>query len=401
MRYFQSSVRAIYTEQYGNDSDMIIAHFPQITTIHAKSFYNCRNLNTALFPQVKTISSSAFESCKNLKTADFPQAEIIGGGAFRDCKNLETAKFPLATTIEVCAFSRCKNLKTTHFPQTEIIGQMAFQHCKELKTAHFPQVKTIGYYAFRYCKSLKKTHFPQATNIELGSFWHCDEIKTAHFPRATMIEEKAFYKCNNLKYIVLPEAVSDEERIRIGLRKNTVVIAAKDFDASLLQLGSPELIAKLYSQGAHIAKALLAMASAELTSRVTLIEILKDMDFTRHEKIHEIFKSVMEREGKSLEDDEKSEKATVNQSENQSQQPNNELSVSALTVFSQHFSSKTKKSYRKSQYSLGCVYDPKEMLLNLTNVNQDELDRIKQGFEDSLSKTVVASLQHAPTPLCL
>jgi hypothetical protein len=450
VRYFQTTIRTISRNRYKDDNNIIIAQFPQVKTIEHGAFVDCENLKTANFPLATTIEKNAFRHCERLETAHFPQATTIEKNAFRHCERLETAHFPQATTIGYRVFRNCKKLKTAYFPQATTIGfgaffgcvrletayfpqattigfgaffdcvrletalfplaitigRRAFCKCETLETAYFPEVTTIGAAAFYVCENLETALFPQATTIGYRVFTNCKKLKTAYFPQVTIIipydcGDGAFHHCNNLKYIVLQEAISDDERIRIGLSNNTVVIAAKDFDPSLLQFDSPEFIAKLYSQGPHIAKALLSMMRAELTTSNTLIEILTESDSIKHKEIHDILGLMSPNQTDGNNQQAKADGASAADAASVVNQPGNaKLTLQALTIFSQYYHEKTDKPHRKK--SSCTIFDDgkdlKEILLRLTGVTQGELDRLKHFREDSLSKTVLESLQHAPTP---
>jgi hypothetical protein len=332
-----------------------------------------------------------------LKTAYFPKAITLEMWAFQGCGKLRTAFFPKAITVNSFAFEGCGKLRTAYFPKARSVETFAFFLCRKLKLAHFPRATTIGSCAFVKCDQLKTAIFPQVTTIGSSAFESCVKLRTAHFSRATTIVDNAFTGCDNLRYIVLPEVLSVDERKRIGLSDNVVMIAAKYFDKSLMESVEYELIEKLYSQGPVVAKALLTIAGAELISWGSLIDILKVVDFKKHPKIYALVKSILERSDEIIDNDKHNEQAEVSKSESENQQINTELSISALTIFSKHFSSKTSKNYRTSQRSLERVKGLKEMLLRLTGVTQGELDRLKQGREDSLSKTVLEAID-LPSP---
>jgi hypothetical protein len=81
---------------------------------------------------------------------------------------------------------------------------------------------------------------------------------------------------------VLPETwFSINERKLIGLSNNTVMIAAKDFDKTLMENVEPEIVAKLYSQGPYIAKALLRFSTLELATHV---DVKNDLLQIKNEK---------------------------------------------------------------------------------------------------------------------
>ncbi len=168
--------------------------------------------------------------------------------------DITVAKFPFANTIQAEAFNKWDDLTSVHCPLVTKIHCGACYLRSKLKYAYFPKATSIGAHAFIGCRSL--TH--------------------GYFPLAKSIKTDAFRGCKNLRYIVLPYVGALYKlyvKLGLFLSQNTVMIAAKDFDHSLLSENS-SLIAKLYSQGPHIAKALLSLAKPNVTTIDDLRSIL-------------------------------------------------------------------------------------------------------------------------------
>ena len=125
----------------------------------------------------------------------------------------------------------------------------------------------------------------------MRAFDACKNLEQAHFPQAASIGRHAFADCNNLQYIVLPEAINQPTRRHIKLSPNTIVIPADHFDYSFWEY-NPTLIAKLYSQGLELAKALLLFARPELTSFPELKEAILSTDLQTHQELHSILEQV-------------------------------------------------------------------------------------------------------------
>ena len=124
-----------------------------------------------------------------------------------------------------------------------------------------------------------------------NAFRACTSLQQADFPKATSIGHNAFLSCRNLQYIVLPEAINQPTRRHIELSPNTIVIPADHFDYSFWEY-NPTLIAKLYSQGLELAKALLLFARPELTSFPELKEAILSTDLQTHQELHSILEQV-------------------------------------------------------------------------------------------------------------
>ena len=285
MFHFKKSIKTISDEQYKDDRNIEIVNFPLVTTIGSWAFSHCENLETVHFPYAETMGSNAFHCCKKLKTAYFPKAIILGMWAFECCVKLRTAYFPVAITVNDFAFQHCGKLRTAYFPKARSVETFAFFLCRKLKLADFPQATTIGQSAFADCEKLKTALFSQVKNIGWGAFESCKKLRIAYFPRAMIIKKEAFSGCDNLRYIVLPEVLSVDERKRIGLSDNVVMIAAKDFDKSLIESVEYELIEKLYSQGPYIAKALLRFITLELATHVDVKNDLLQIKNERQKQV--------------------------------------------------------------------------------------------------------------------
>ena len=232
------------------------AYFPEATIIDQSAFEDCTNLQEAHFPKATDIGDNAFYYCSTLEEANFPKTIDIGNSAFYRCYKLQQAHFPQATSIRGYALTDCENLQKAYFPQAKVIGEWAFHNCHSLQETHFPQATSIGLAVFSKCTNLQQTHCPLATEIGEYAFYQCSQLQQAYFPKVTTIKNNAFEHCNNLKHIILPETISKEEKTRIGLSPNTIVIPTDDFDDSLWNF-NPTLVTKLYSQGPVLAKALL------------------------------------------------------------------------------------------------------------------------------------------------
>ena len=203
------------------ESNIIVADFPNVTSIPSKCFYNCKQLQTIDLSIVTTIGDDAFRGCSKLsEVISTSNLKSIGNNCFYDSTITtildlsEVKSIPSTSINEIGNYPPFKRAYV-YFDKYSVNSTVAVGGIYEISLdnkslINMPVVIRSQSGAEMYVDGELLTNLEDTdyTTLYTGALANVSSLQTASFENVQTLGDYVFYNDINLKKVVLPEHVS-------------------------------------------------------------------------------------------------------------------------------------------------------------------------------------------------
>lgn len=216
---------------YGNDSNVTLPKYFNLTTIGQSAFQNNTYIEKInLSDNIKSIENNAFNGCSNLSNiggvlnlSQIEKESFKGTGienviikydnsyidnycssVFENCNNLNLCSISYEKSIISIGrnfFKNCNNLKYINFNNNVSLHESCFEDCNSLKAISFDKITFLGKRAFKNCSSLSGEAYCVCRIISDEAFYNCSGITSISLKNNVTINSNVFNGTTSLKTI--------------------------------------------------------------------------------------------------------------------------------------------------------------------------------------------------------